>query len=149
MSTFRSPGKSASLVRNEQETTANCNTQLSKIEVNSRELFSNTRLQCSNCVQRNNANGTSRVISAECTVAHLFIGAQSTASCVCVRCLASRANTKSHSACRTSHLHQLRRNLRRGRNFHSGTGHLKGMLATNKPGNCKNNTTSFDFTVRI
>ena len=44
---------------------------------------------------------------------HLFIEAPSTACCVFVRCLASRANTKSHSACRTLHLHQLRRNLRK------------------------------------
>ena len=107
VSTFRWPGNSA----------RQCGTSMSQLRYElqhatfrNRSKLKRTFLQHSTsnvpymlylCAAKQRKRHVARVISAECTAAHLFVGAQSTACCVCVRCLASRANTKCHSACRT------------------------------------------------
>ena len=79
----------------------NCNTQLSEIGANSREPFSNTRLQCtctcSTCVQRNNAKRhvEDHFSGVYCSALVHRGTRHCVACCVCVRCRASRANTKS------------------------------------------------------
>ena len=128
VSTFRWPGKSArqygTSKRQLRTATRNCQ----KLEQTRREPFSNTRLQCSNCVQRNNAKRhVEGHFSGVYCSALVHRGTKHCVLCMCQMPRKSREH-KSHSACRTSHLHQLRRNLRSGQIFHFGTSHLNPKL---------------------